>query len=392
VSNDGVEACDWLDNDCDGQTDEDFPELDTACSNGSCQQGLWICDPDSGDVICDGPVPAERDASCDGIDEDCDGQTDEDAPEAGCPLELGVCAGTSRVCLPGGVYAECYYGLAYTAGRDAICDGLDNDCDGATDEDGVLRLEPETGAATSDGIDNNCNGLTDEPGGLMVQVPGSRPVWIDAYEITVFESADCSGARYGEASADYPAGWPAVGDADVSLFACSMRGLIPSGYLSWHQARRACEAQGKRLCTSDEQGSACNAGLSTWYPYGQAFSPGGCNDALSGAGQALPAGEKSGCTAGNGTFDMSGNLAEWLSEWDLARPGNAYVGGYGYERVLCETGLGCTFCPPGDLDCEATIKIISDCNLQQGHPYESFATGEQLAFIGARCCLDGPEE
>jgi hypothetical protein len=33
---------------------------------------------------------------------------------------------------------------------------------------------------------------------------------------------------------------------------------------------------------------------------------------------------------------------------------------------------------------------LSDCHLQQQHPYESFPRAGQRAFIGARCCLGEP--
>jgi len=387
-TNGGLEACDAVDNDCDGLTDEDFPEKGAACSNGGCAHGTWVCAPGGDGLACDGPTPAADDSICDGLDEDCDGLTDEDAVERACPLTRGVCAGAMQTCLGAAGWSACDYGPGYTPDADG-CDGRDSDCDGNTDEDGPMLLVPETGAQALDGLDNNCNGLVDEPGGVMVPIPG-HPIWIDAYEVTVFANADCTGARYGEAGPDYPPEWPASGPAGVTLYACSLPGLIPSGHLSWYQAQRACAAQGKRLCSSSEHGSACNAGLSTWYPYGQEFVPFACNDALYGPGHVLPTGEQSGCTAGNGTFDMCGNLAEWLSNWDDARPGTAFVGGYGFACVICGAGLNCIPCNPDDQAQVDRLLAISDCNLQQQNPFESFPRDGQRDFIGTRCCLDGP--
>ncbi len=385
----GVEACDGLDNDCDGDTDESWPELGRVCRHGGCPEGLWVCAEDGSGAVCDGPRPAAADTSCDGLDEDCDGETDEDVEPRACPLQQGVCAGAEQTCQPGGVWSDCDYGPHYSPDDDT-CDGRDSDCDGEVDEDGEMLYEPESGAQAGDGLDNNCNGLVDEPGGVMVPIPG-HPIWIDAYEMTVFENADCSGVRYGAAGADYPAGWPAADEpAEVELYACSLAGRVPSGHLSWYQARRACQAQGKRLCSSSEYGSACNAGRSTWYPYGQDFVPGACNDALAGSGQPEATGDRQGCTAGNGTFDMSGNLAEWLRDWDEARPGTAHVGGWGYACLFCEAGLQCIPCRPGDEDEREIMLNLIDCHLQQQHPYESFPRDGQRAFIGARCCLGEP--
>ncbi|HJO67274.1 MAG TPA: MopE-related protein, partial [Sphingomonas sanguinis] len=83
-SNDGVEVCDALDNDCDGTTDEGLVRVcgsDVgACSEGqaTCLEGEWgACE---GDVE---PIPEV----CDGEDNDCNGMTDEgfadldDAPD-----------------------------------------------------------------------------------------------------------------------------------------------------------------------------------------------------------------------------------------------------------------------------------------------------------------------
>ncbi len=37
-------------------------------------------------------------------------------------------------------------------------------------------------------------GCVESNGGVMVPMPG-HPIWIDAYEMTVYENADCSGQR-----------------------------------------------------------------------------------------------------------------------------------------------------------------------------------------------------
>ncbi len=74
-----VERCDGVDDDCDGAVDEGF-ELGQACDGGVGQcaaAGVWICDGDGG-RRCDAEVGEPVAEACNGLDDDCDGATDED--------------------------------------------------------------------------------------------------------------------------------------------------------------------------------------------------------------------------------------------------------------------------------------------------------------------------
>ncbi|MCB9526003.1 MAG: hypothetical protein H6702_21890 [Myxococcales bacterium] len=135
--------CDGRDNDCDGQTDEacecvvggERPVCGSAV--GACEPGLLRCEGGRF-TACEGAVePAQE--TCDGQDEDCDGATDENLERPACPLQVGVCAGAAQVCAGAQGFAACAAGAGYPATFVADegggqCDGLDNDCDGNTDE------------------------------------------------------------------------------------------------------------------------------------------------------------------------------------------------------------------------------------------------------------------
>jgi len=72
------EVCDGLDNDCDGDVDEETPGIGDLCGTdeGECQTGVTACE--DGQVVCHGEVVAGVDV-CDELDNDCDGDTDDDA-------------------------------------------------------------------------------------------------------------------------------------------------------------------------------------------------------------------------------------------------------------------------------------------------------------------------
>jgi len=69
-----VEICDLIDNDCNGVTDDFETALSCEVTNsfGTCT-GFETCT--DGVASCDAPAPSEE--SCDGVDNDCDGETDE---------------------------------------------------------------------------------------------------------------------------------------------------------------------------------------------------------------------------------------------------------------------------------------------------------------------------
>lgn len=209
------EFCDGLDNDCDGETDEELPDL--SCGKGVCMVTTPGC--------VDGKVPpctandgAATTESCNGLDDDCNGTID-DPNTPGCNSYLPDHDGDGYsatsvdyrcLCTPTAPYTAIVGGdcdddddLAHP-GADERCNGKDDNCNDATDEapaldctDYYADLDEDghgaegTGAClcapdadhpvdvlgdcdddddtvhedaveTCDGKDNNCDGFTDE--------------------------------------------------------------------------------------------------------------------------------------------------------------------------------------------------------------------------------------
>jgi len=143
------EVCNGKDDDCDTQIDEGFVSGPCGKDLGECKPGTTQCV--AGKVICDGGTAPQNEV-CNGLDDDCDGTRDGMSETcysypAGCTQDaqtltwtcLGYCKPGLRTCTAqqvGGVWTGVWGACQGDVGpATEICNGQDDDCDGAVDED-----------------------------------------------------------------------------------------------------------------------------------------------------------------------------------------------------------------------------------------------------------------
>jgi hypothetical protein len=138
------ELCNGLDDDCDG-----YSNYDALLEGDSDGDGHPTCDD------CDDNAPANfpgNEEGCDGLDNDCDGEVDEGMQTSWFPDGDGDGHGAPTApvlaCVgPDGTAAsadDCDDDDATTfPGAPEVCDGADNDCDGAIDEGVLLATYPD---------------------------------------------------------------------------------------------------------------------------------------------------------------------------------------------------------------------------------------------------------
>jgi hypothetical protein len=269
---DAGEVCDGLDNDCDGMTDEDDDDLEDD------SRTTWYADEDEdgfGDEAhatraCDAPegmvpegeagfdcddadeeIHPDAFETCDGQDNDCDGEVDEEGDDGSGTYYLD--ADLDGYGDPGTAFTACSMPEgAVLLGGDCddhdddinpsaveLCDGEDNDCDGTIDEDDASGAPMWFFDADGDGYgdpDTATPGCAAPAGhvALATDCDDSNPeIFPGADEYCNEVDDDCDGDTDEDSAVDASSWFPdedgdGYGDPGSAVSACS----APAGYLS----------------------------------------------------------------------------------------------------------------------------------------------------------------
>lgn len=368
----GAEVCDGLDNDCDLLVDGADPDL-AAPSNFCVQTGVcngtgatcsgaggWICDY-AANATANGHVYQATETLCDGVDNDCDGTADE------YPLLGTACSDGQGLCKTVGTYIcnATQDGVVCNAptppaAQPEVCDNLDNDCDGQTDETGTADVGSDYVLDDADFATvtiTRANATTF----LMMQYEASRP---DAGTTNAGSATDLACSKGNVRP------WTSVtwGEADAACCAMNPGGICTGSGVEWQLCeaadwQRACEGSTGSCNWSYGTADCATANLNDQVCNGKEYDSdsgtAGDQDAVAATGSStFPMCYADWSTAGQ-VFDLSGNVKEWTAS-ETSTTGVYYIRGGSYTEL--EEGRAC------------------------GYGFVSAASDYAYQNLGFRCC------
>ena len=353
IDEEGTLGCNiyYLDGDGDGWGVEGFSKClceptgaFSAELNGDCNDSDPIVNPGMKEV-------------CDGQDDDCDDDVDEEG-SLGCNVYFldfdndgyGSSADKKCLCVPFGPYTAAKGGDCddsnpfINVGTPETCNGYDDDCDGEVD-DGLCcdsdcsELEECVQATTGGWVCaakmvevpagsfwmgcNNCPGSTVNDTSCASNEHPYHEVYLDAYEI---DKTEVTAAQF--LACKTAGGCTAAGTGSYATYLVGGKEDHPINYVKKSQAEAYCLWVGKQLCTEAQWEKGARGGCeknggpsnckaqSRKYPWGNDAPScslvvmGKCTEHTQPVCSVSPAGDSP-----YGLCDMAGNVYEWIADW-----------------------------------------------------------------------------
>jgi len=154
--------------------------------------------------------------------------------------------------------------------------------------------------------------------------------------VTLADLTDGGATQLGAAKLDgcgdeYGPGFPSSGNWTEPVYAVSVPGVLPSTCVTWFQAEQACALAEKRLPTNQEWQRAAAGTPDPGFDDGLTS----CN--LGNTFGPVPTGSRAACVSSWGVFDMAGNVAEAVGDWDEQATS---CGSWMFGDTYCSGGPG----------------------------------------------------